>query len=135
MQALAIDNADTISALRTQVSDLEAQLEVAMASTTPTPTNADRAPANHNATPTAYTSVYNSQGTLRGSSVTISINGQSFTSASVSENGAVSGVTFGAGESAQDWIDGFESGYNAGFDDGYEAGYADGFADGVASMN
>ena len=44
LEALAIDNADTISALRAQVSDLEAQLAVAMAAPTSAPTIGDLAP-------------------------------------------------------------------------------------------
>ena len=207
LQALAIDNSATISALRTQVADLEAQLAVAMAAApveAPTPdsaevsalmetvanssvggllsesaidqfvrngvisgstieaitaydaeagaalqelrdirvaaveagmAHADYNPTDYTRTPSVegYTTVVDSNGIEQNESfVTISINGKSFSSATVNEEGATLGTTFGAGESASDWVAGFEDGYNAGYEDGYADGFADGYAAGVS---
>jgi len=206
LQALAIDNSATISALRTQVADLEAQLAVAMAAApveAPTPDSAEvstlmetianssvgsilsesainqfvrtgvvaggsiegitaydaeagaalqelrdiRVAAveagmahdayvgldNANVTDIDYTQVVDSNGVAQDESgVSFTINGKSFSSTYVTEDGATLGKTFGIGESAVDWVDGFEEGYNAGYDDGYADGFADGYAAGVS---
>ena len=209
LQALAIDNSATISALRTQVADLEAQLAVAMAAPAHDPAaatpdsaevsalmetvanssvggllsesaidqfvrngvitgstieaitaydaeagaalqelrdirvaaveagmaHADYNPTDYTRTPSVegYTTVVDSNGIEQNESfVTISINGKSFSSATVNEEGATLGTTFGAGESASDWVAGFEDGYNAGYEDGYADGFADGYAAGVS---
>ena len=80
-----------------------------------------------------YTTVIDSTGGEQDRPfVTISINGESFSSATVNEEGATLGTTFGAGESAADWVQGFEDGYNAGYEDGYADGFADGYAAGVS---
>ncbi len=206
LQALAIDNSATISALRTQVADLEAQLAVAMAAApveAPTPDSAEvstlmetianssvgsilsesainqfvrtgvvaggsiegitaydaeagaalqelrdiRVAAveagmahdayvgldNANVTDIDYTQVVDSNGVAQDESgVSFTINGKSFSSTYVTEDGATLGKTFGVGESANDWVAGFEEGYNAGYDDGYADGFADGYAAGVS---
>ena len=80
-----------------------------------------------------YTTVIDSTGGEQNRSfVTISINGKSFSSANVTEDGATLGTSFAAGEGASDWIAGFEDGYNAGYEDGYADGFADGYAAGVS---
>ena len=86
-----------------------------------------------NATDITYTQVVDSNGVAQDESgVSITINGKSFSSTYVTEDGATLGKTFGVGESANDWVAGFESGYNAGYDDGYADGFADGYAAGVS---
>ncbi len=88
---------------------------------------------NANVTDIDYTQVVDSSGIAQDeSSVSFTINGKSFSSTYVTEDGATLGTTFGAGESASDWIAGFEDGYNAGYDDGYADGFADGYAAGVS---
>ena len=80
-----------------------------------------------------YTTRVNSDGSMSNETfVTININGKTFSSAAVNEDGSTTGRLFEVGESAQDWVEGFESGYNAGYDDGYADGFADGYAAGVS---
>ena len=125
---LAVANAD--------LADAAAEIAELSANQAPAVTvSGDYVPANHSARITNYSARVNSDGSVSDdeSYATITINGQTFNSATLNENGSMTGTFFGAGEGAQDWAAGFEDGYNAGFDDGYEAGYADGFADGVAS--
>ena len=80
-----------------------------------------------------HTQVVDSRGVAQDETfVTVTINGKSFSSATVNHEGATLGTTFGAGESAADWVQGFEDGYNAGYEDGYADGFADGYAAGVS---
>ena len=86
-----------------------------------------------NATNFEYNQVIDSSGVaLDESGVSFTINGKSFSSTYVTEDGATLGKTFSVGESANDWVAGFEEGYNAGYDDGYADGFADGYAAGVS---
>ena len=87
---------------------------------------------NTNASVTALNDAVDSQGVDVGTYVTISINGKSFDSASVTSDGGLTGKIFAEGESVADWVDGFEDGYNAGYEDGYADGFADGYAAGVS---